>query len=230
MNRVAAKHLGRARPGGRGIVPVLLAAALLMAGCASPRTLLSRRAAAGDYAPANVAAEPALPADLRRVAVLPVHGPGESERAAIALDPVVAVALQRQARFEVVTVSRADCRRWFGAPSFASTGALPHDLLAEIARRHQADAVLFVDLTAERSYRPLLLGLRAKLATARDTRIVWAVDEIVSADQPAVAAGMSRAAASTKGSVSATILDSIQSPSRFAAYVSDALFRTLPPR
>ncbi len=211
---------------------LLIAACLLLAaGCAGPAGNGSGPKPA--YTPANHIGVLRLPAELRRVVLLPVHGgsllPPES---AADLDQVFASALLRQARFEVVPVPRAWCRRHFAADTFSSVAALPHDLLARLAADHAAEAVLFVDVTAYRDYRPLVLGVRAKLATFDGPRILWSFDEILSAESPAVAASAEAHARLSRASGLPVDLGAtgLQSPVRFAAYVADTVFGTLPPR
>ena len=174
-----------------------------------------------------------MPVEVRRVLLLPVWGgvsvPPET---AETLEEVFATELQKQMRFEVVRLSRTECQQRFGAPEFSSTAALPHDFLTVLGREFAAAAVLFVDLTAYQPYRPLILGVRAKLATVEQTRLLWTFDEIFSADDPLVGNSVRHYFGGTDAS--GIPLDTghgaLQSPSKFAAYVAAATFNTLPPR
>ncbi len=216
-------------------VPGLLAAALLLgAGCASTREGLKDDLHAAKYfTPANFTGEAQLPGGVRRVVLLPVCGgtvtPTETTEA---LEEVFATELQRRLRFEVVRLSREECLRRFGAPEFGSSSALPHDFLAVLGREFAADAVLFIDLTAFRAYRPLSLGVRAKLATVDQTRLVWSFDEIFSADDPRVCNSVRRffGATDSSGIPFDPGYAALQSPGKFAAYVAAATFNTLPAR
>jgi hypothetical protein len=217
--------------------PVLGAAgttlAMLLAGCAELQAGLTPPVAEVRHVPANHLGEPKLPADIRRVVLLPVQGGALVAPESLAtLDPLFAEALQRQMRFEVVPVSRAWCRRVFGQEEFSSTEALPHNFLAVIGREHAADAVLFVDVTAYRDFRPLAIGVRAKLATVADTRLVWSYDEILSgADEGVANSARQHARSGDRSDLPVSLSPSVlQSPSRFAAYVADTVFGTLPPR
>jgi len=208
-----------------------LLAPLLLTGCAFLEIELPPPSVAA-YVPTNYKGEARLPADVRRVAVLPAHGGDVADpESAAALDPVLLTALQRQVRFEIVTLSRDDCRRMFGAGSFGSTDALPPGILEKIATTYAVDAVLFTDITVYQPYRPLTLGLRAKLATAHDVRLVWSFDEVFSGGQAAMRTSVDDYYAGTDKSaamdVSAAVL---QSPTRFGAVAADLMFRTLPPR
>jgi hypothetical protein len=212
-----------------------MSAALLgaVAGCASLPKLTDGAYNGPFYAPKNFTGDAELPANLRRVLLLPVCGGTVAEpESAAALDPVILNALQRQTRFEVVTISREECQRHFGATEFASTAALPPDFLARLAEAYAADAVMFVDLTHYRPYRPLGVGFRAKLATVKNVRLIWAFDEIFSAENPAILNSIRREHLDTGPTdlpVDLTFA-TLQSPGRFAAFAADAMFRTLPPR
>ncbi|MFZ5494885.1 MAG: hypothetical protein ACOZE5_06050 [Verrucomicrobiota bacterium] len=217
-------------------LPVTLAALALavLTGCHTPAHLLGTLAEEREmpYRPVNHRGDARLPDDLHRVAVLPVHGgalaPTES---AEALDGVLAAALQRQQRFEIVTVSREECRRLFGAADFSSVAALPHGFLDKLAARYAADAVLFTDLTVYRPYQPLALGFRAKLATTRDVRLVWAFDEVFSAEDPRLRRSLRLRQRTAEP---AALVDPapavLQSPRRFGTVAADLMFGTLPPR
>ena len=212
-----------------------LGAVVLTGGCQSAREqFLDKVQEREYYTPANVSAVPRLPATLRRVVLVPVcGGPVVPVETADALQAAFFVELQKQARFEVVQFSREDCLRRFGAPEFSSVAALPHDFLAALGRSFAADGVLFVDVTCYRGYRPLALGVRAKLATIEDTRLLWSMDEIFSTDEPAVANSV-RHFYGDKSGPAATPAEqwpgALQSPGKFAAYVAAATFHTLPPR
>lgn len=205
---------------------------LVFAGCANP--LANDPLRRGPFfTPTNTTGEASLPSDLRRVIVLPLHG-GELAPAetCVALEPVFATALQRENRFEVITLSREDCRRRYGVETIASTSALPRDLLTGLRRDFAVDGVLFVELTAFAAYRPLTLGVRSKLAVVADSRLVWAFDNIFASENPAVANSARRhfSVSSDGSGVPGDLTPAVlQSPSRYAEYVAAAMFATLPP-
>jgi hypothetical protein len=210
----------------------LAIACLWLGGCAAGGSF-ERHAPLAEFVPSNVVADDRLPAEVRRVLVLPLHG-GDAAPATTArsLDGVFATALQQQQRFEVVTLSREECLRRFRVESFASTGLLPRDLLAIAAEQWGADAVLFVDLTAFEPNRPLVLGVRAKLALVETGRLLWAFDTVFSSADPAVALGARRHAARDRRGSGPADLDAgvLLSPSRFGGYVAETTFATLPVR
>lgn len=217
-----------------GLPAALLAAcALALAGCTSPVALTDPVNDGPFYQPHNFVGEQALPAALRRVVLLPVHtsDPALAETAQT-LDTVLLASLQKQSRFEVVVLAREDNRRWFGEEAFASTSALPHGYLDRIAARTGADALLFVDLTSYHPCRPLGMGFRAKLALAADSRIIWAFDEVLSTEDTGVTNAARRHELRTDrhGPPVDLSLAVLQSPGRFAAFVAESMFGTLPPR
>ena len=207
-------------------------ALLLTAGCANFPMGKSHAAKSAAFVPVNHAGDASLPPHLRRVVLLPVAGgsvaPPESMAA---LDPVVAAALQRQNRFEVVALTREDCRRYFQLEELSSVSALPARFMAIVRREFAADGVSFVDVTAFQAYAPLVLGLRAKLATVDEVRLVWTFDNVFSADDPAVSASARRQLrdGESENSPAAESPVVLQSPTRFATYATAAMFATLPP-
>jgi hypothetical protein len=215
------------------LVPLVLVSLLVsVTGCASLPPWFEAAQAREPFVPVNFRGEAQLAADIQRVAVLPLHGGGVAEpEIAAGLDPVLLAALQREARFEVVMVSREDCLHLFGSGDFSSTEALPPGFLEKVAEKYAADAVLFTDLTVLHAYRPVTLGLRAKLATVRDVRLVWAFDEVFSA---ADARMVDSVRAYHQDSDRLAPVDAtpavLQSPARFGAVAAGIMFNTLPPR
>jgi len=209
-------------------------ALLFAAGCeSSPTALLHKGGKEKYFTPTNFSGDTRLPVSLHRVVMLPVYGgtivPPET---ASSIEDMFVAELQKTQRFEVVRISRPDCMRKFGAPDFSSVGVLPHDFLAALGRDYAADAVLFVDITSYRGYRPLLLGVRAKLATVEQTRLLWTFDEVFSAEDPLVGNSVRHfyGSADPSGIPLKSIQGALQSPGKFAAYVGAATFDTLPPR
>jgi hypothetical protein len=173
-----------------------------------------------------------LPSGLQRVILLPLAGGSvASPESVSALDPVLIGALQLQNRFEVVPLTREECRRYFQNEEISSVSAIPANLMSVLKREYAADAVLFVDLTVYRAYHPLAIGLRAKLAMLDGAHLVWTFDTIFSADDPAVAENAVRYLKSRdQGGLPADLIAvDLESPVRFGTYASTAMFATLPP-
>jgi hypothetical protein len=91
---------------------------------------------------------------------------------------------------------------------------------------------MFVDLTAYDAYRPLALGIRAKLATVADRRLIWSFDEVFTCLNPAVTNGLKRfyLQSGEKGSPFDLSSDALDSPNQFAAYAADCACATRPRR
>lgn len=204
----------------------------VLAGCMNPPANDAARVGPF-FHPTNQAGEPQLPANLHRVVVLPAAvGSVAPPESGAELDPIFITALQQTNRFEIVTINRDECARKFHVGEFSSTAALPHDFLAVLKREYAADAVLFIDVTVYKPYRPLAIGVRAKLATLEDTvRLLWTFDNVFSASDPAVAnAARHFFLKSDRPDVPADMTQGVlQSPSRFARYVAAEMFSTLPP-
>jgi hypothetical protein len=224
--------------GGGRAARVRLAAALAVvgcgftAGCVTPS--LDDPARIGPFhTAANHTGVAQLPFTLRRVLLMPVAGGSVApEESTMELNPVFATELQKQNRFEVVTLTREECRRRFHAAEFSSVTALPHDFVATVQREYGADGVLFVDVTAFKPYRPLALGVRAKLAAFDgDVRLLWSFDNVFSATDADVANGArNHYLESDRHGVPADFTQgALQSPSRFAGYIAAEMFETLPP-
>lgn len=181
------------------------------------------------FTPTNYSGDANL-GEIRRVVIMPLWaGSMATVEAAASLDPVILAALQASQRFEVVALSREDILRRFRAESFSSAAALPHDLLTALQREFAADAVLLLDLTVYRPHRPLALGFRAKLATLESARLIWTFDNLFSAEDASVANAARNHFLDLDQRIPADLTHSaLQSPSRFAAYVSTAMFATLP--
>jgi hypothetical protein len=207
---------------------------LLGAGCASKPLALPE--VGPRFVPSNVyKAVQKLPPDLRRVAVLPLTVHGEDRAATERIGILSAIfdeELQKLRRFEVVTVSEADLRRWIGRPRVSASETLPPDLLARIRTNLVADGVLFVRVHSFRPYPPVSLGWDARLVTVSTGQTLWSIDEAFDAGQADVA----RAARDyfrdhhTGPSELADPQADLRSPAHFTRYAAQAALATLPAR
>ena len=184
------------------------------------------------FAPTNFSGVPLLPAEVRRVAVLPLAGlEGLPPETVATLETTLRAALLAEGRFEVVVVRRELVHELAGRAAVAASDQLPAPLFARIAREYSADAVLLVDITHYRPYAPLALGVRAKLAFCDSNHaIFWACDTLFDSRDPAVANSARRHATGGASGVVDAGPVALQSPSRFAAYVFADVFACLPPR
>ncbi len=212
-----------------GTVSLALTFMAVLSGCATPPANDPARVGPF-YTPSNHSGDPSL-GGIRRVVVLPTWvGEGTKPESAADLDPVFLTALQNQKRFEVVTLSREECRRRFKVEALSASGALPPELFSALQREFAADAVLFIDLTTYQPYKPIMLGLRSKLAAIDGSRLVWSFDNVFSSEAPGAANSARRFFLDRDRSVPADLTrTALQSPSKFAAYAAAAMFDTLPP-
>ncbi len=207
-----------------------LVGGLLMGGCAGT-DVLDPVHRGPFFVPKNQTGESSM-GNVRRVLLLPVCGGSvASPEVAAGLDAVFATALQGENRFEVITLSREDCQRRFQAAEFCSAGALPHGFLGRLRQEFAADAVLLVDLTVFDAYRPIVVGLRAKLAAIDGSRLIWSFDNVFAADDPAVANSARRHyLTGDRGGLPLDLTPGVlQSPGRFAGFAAAMMFATLPP-
>lgn len=219
----------------RSLTPLLAlaTACLVFAGCESVSHTDSARTGPF-FTPANTRGVDRLPATIRRIALLPVAGLSTIPESSLArLDESFLAELNRTARAESLLVSRDLLARLAGSRQLFSTDVLPHDLFTKLAGATQADAVLFVDLTAYSPYPPLKLGIRAKLVDIRSGEMLWNFDNLFDTNEPSVVNAArkhyldSNPSSGGKGDLSSTVL---QNPTRFGTYVASATFVTLPRR
>jgi hypothetical protein len=210
-----------------------VAAMSLSTGCLSMLVRKDHKSNAVAYAPANHAGDKIMPPGLHRIVLLPIAGGSVASAESTSLiDPLVAAVLQQQNRFEVVQMTRDECRTHFHIDEVSSVSALPSNFLSVIRSEYNADAVMFVDVTVYSAYQPVAIGLRAKLAMIGDARLIWTFDNVFSSDDPAVAATAVRflqgreQAGIPSGDLTPVMLES---PTRFANYAAAAMFATLPP-
>jgi hypothetical protein len=217
---------------GSALVAASFVALLLGTGCASLSSLTRPTVEkTPNFVPPNHGGDARLPAAIHRVVMLPIAGGTiASPESVSALDPILIAALQLQNRFEVVPLTREECRRYFQTDEISSVSAIPSNLMSVLKREYAADAVLFVDLTVYRAYHPLALGFRAKLATLDDAHLVWTFDNVFSADDPVVAASATRyLSGRDQGGLPSDLgTVDLDSPLRFCTYASSAMFGTLP--
>ena len=132
--------------------------------------------------PANVfLRSPVLPADLHRVAVLPLTSESQGENLSEgceALAPVLLDEVVKTRRFEVVSVNAETLRSGSGRLAWTGTEALPSGFFDSLQREYGCDALLFCQLTTYHPYSPMLIGWRLKLVDAHTHQILWSADEV----------------------------------------------------
>ncbi len=189
-------------------------------GCQTARSINSYRAA------------PQLPAQVRRVAVLPVTTDAAdltTEDGRDALEPVLYTELRKRAVGDLIVVTREELRNLTGKREWTIAEALPQDFFERLHQATDCDAVVFCHLTYFRAYPPLGVGWKMQLVDAQK-RILWAVDEVFDAGDPAVsAAARGYYARHFRGALDDTN-SILMSPRHFGQYAAAAALETLPSR
>ena len=189
-------------------------------------------AKADPFVPQNLYPVEKLPPHFNKVVILPSYYNDFDSPVLEYIDEIISQELAQERIFETVTFSVEDMLRDFKKERFASTERLPENFLRQIEYTTNANGVLFVDIHSQRSYRPMSLGIRAKLVDIKTGDFMWAIDETFDAGHGSVIVGANefqntnhiRAISSkTSGSV-------LHSPRVFAKYVFSTCFSTLPQR
>ena len=175
-----------------------------------------------------------LPQNIRRVAVLPVTMAEDdltTEMGRDDLERVLYGELRKANAFEVVRVSREQLRDLTGKTEWTTEENLPQGFFARLRETTGCDAVMFCEMSHYRPYAPLSIGWDIRLVNADRSQVVWAVDEVFEAGEPATAAaarGYWAAHLQTPEPLDSWSMQA--SPVRFAQYTADAVFATLPSR
>jgi hypothetical protein len=146
-----------------------------------------------EYRPDNVFLYPSvLPADLKRVAVLPLaceEPHGDLMDGCEILNPILHSELIKTKKFEVISVGPDILRNRTGRPAWTGTEILPRNFFDSLHRVYGCDGVLFCQLTVFRAYAPLAVGWRLKLVDIHTQQTLWAADEVFDAGQKSVLRG-----------------------------------------
>lgn len=211
---------------------VMLVALAFFAGCTSPRLERAVRdqPRGPAYTPDNVYAEAALSAEVRTVAVLPFGTDRLAHPFMPEVETVLVNKLRSGGRLNVVLVPLSLVREVTGSYAPGYNDPLPPELFERIWKAYRADAILQTEVTAFRPYKPMLLGLRSRLLSRSDKRVLWACDEIFDAGNRSVSTGARKYA---EGQLDQpyplqSSYSSLLSPQRFAGYVGETLYATLP--
>lgn len=211
----------------------LLVGALILSGCIAPSSAVKTHPASPKVQLANVY-QPALAGPLSRVAVLPLAGEVQPPDALREMDKTFFSEFNKAQVFEGVKVDRVGMMEVFHQDQFPSTESVPRELLLALQQKYSAEAVLFVDITHYRPYRPISIGVRTKLVSLRNNDVLWALDSTFDSAEPAVAAAARQYSKLTEQNpVALKASDSsgvLLSPQRFARFVAREVFATLPKR
>lgn len=209
--------------------------AVLLAGCSTaklPKNPFKKEQVPVVYKPANVYSVPFLPNSFSRVVVLPVHHDPATRADIQVLSSVILSELNAKGALEAVYVNPSDLKALSGQSSWSSADNLPPNLFKNLRSQYAADGVLMVDLTSYYAYKPVSIGLRAKMTDVLSGQVLWSADSVYNAgraDVQAAALDFQKRKSGTPFPLedSGSILQSPRYFTRFAAYT---LVDTFPER
>jgi hypothetical protein len=178
--------------------------------------------------------EATLPAEIRRVAVLPLTSDTTGNSGVAGqqvLEPILHTELSKAGRFELVIVKPGDLGKWTGKERWDYLDVLPPDFLKIIKEHTGADGVLFARLLRFHAYPPMVIGWRMTL-TAMDADLLWSVEGVFDAAEESVsnsARRFDRGRVRNNPALEAS-RSILLSPSKFGQYTARAVVQTLPQR
>ena len=189
-------------------------------------------ARAEPFVPTNLYPVERLPTYFNRVAVLPCYHADPDSPLLDYIDKVFHQELAQERIFETIRISTDQMRRLFGLGRISSSSDLPENFLRTLDEQTGANGVLFVDLDSYRPYRPMSLGVRAKLVDLKSGEFMWAIDETFDAGHAGVIVGASmfQEKAQVRALSSKTSGTVLQSRRVFSKYIASTVFSTLPMR
>jgi len=189
-------------------------------------------AEAEPYKPTNLYPVERLPTYFNRVAVMPCYHSDPSSPVLTFGDDVFVKEMSKFGVFEPISVSTKFCKDFFGKERLSSSEALPENFLKILVEKLGANGVLFIDLHSFKPYRPLSLGVRAKLVDLKSGEFMWAIDETIDTGEASVmvAANLYQRGKHVQALSEKTSSSILQSPRLFSKFVAHTLFSTLPNR
>lgn len=171
----------------------------------------------------------AWPPGFDRVAALPIYSTTPTGGVIQDLDQIFWAELAKLLPLEVVAVSRADLLATIGEAQIASTAVIPPKLVQFLQKKYAVQGIVFTDMPVYRPYRPINIGVRSKLVQIAGMQILWSANGILDSAEPGIAASALQYAERNlhgPGRVGAQLV--LQSPRRYAAFVANGLYGTLP--
>lgn len=180
---------------------------------------------------------------MRRLAMLPIYSNRPIDATQRDMDGIFRAQLSRVVKYEIVEVSREEMLSLIDREAVSSTEIIPTSVIAALKNKYAADAVLFTDFTVFRPYKPLAIGVRAKIVNLKNMDVIWMADGVLDAAEPDVAdmASMFADTGLQMRYVSPTIKKGqerernsgnqilLQSPRLYAGFVAHETFASLAP-
>jgi hypothetical protein len=212
---------------------ILVAAALALTGCATSAPWPVACSSA-EYKVHNVYRPTQhIPVHIRRVAVLPISAEPGDWQAYHGRDELQSVLLKEMGkaqRFELVAASPELLVHLTGRDSWCADELLPHDFCEQLEAELGCDAILLSHLRPYHPYKPLVMGWNVKLLDLHSQSIVWSVDEVFDAAQPAVARAAQNYHQTQRFRWAAEETMVLASPRHFGEFTLHAVCDALPPR
>jgi hypothetical protein len=155
--------------------PILLA--LLLSSCALESCFLFQKEETGASAPVSSYLGDSQDLRLcRRVLVLPIQTTNMTASIRKDLEGALLSELSSQGRFQVLRMEPASREGKEIYPT-ERRGKIDPDLVVDLGRRYQADALLLTRVTQWFPYKPPRLGLRIQLVSVHSGKVIWAIDQ-----------------------------------------------------
>lgn len=212
----------------RLLLLLLSCAVVLLTGCSKSRQHDFKMARTPAFKPGNAYRTPQTPLPAR-VAMLPLYSDQEETASLRQLDGIFRQELDKMALFEMISISRDELHKLCGKRYVSPKEPIPHSLLEKLRERYAITGVMFTDITHQRSYPPLALGVRAKLYNLEVGALAWVFDTLFDLSDPHVHAASKHYLTTLRRAHFPLVLsDSVyQSPSLFGQYVAHAVYSTL---
>jgi hypothetical protein len=216
----------------RAVLVLAVCLAMVMAGCSTPPRGCPDLVIGPVYQPVNVyGALVPFPEELRRVALLPLScelpGCGSVQEA---LEMSLHLELGKRGKFELVRIRPDQIREMTGHWAWQPKERLPAALIEGLIKLFDCDGVLLPELSHLNSYPPLVIGWHVRLMDLKSLEILWAVDEVFQASEPAVA-NAARKHHLRHSRHCRSLADSkfiLVSPLLFGRYTTEAIVSTIP--
>jgi hypothetical protein len=213
---------------------LLLLSLLAVTGCEfDPSIAVNRHPASPSVQLRNVY-RPPMDGRVVRVAVFPLAGDVQPPEALHEMDRTFLAEFNKTQMFEGIEVNRSEMVELTRREQFSSAEPIPSELIAALRQKYDVEAVLFIDITHYRPYRPIAMSVRTKLVSLGDQGVLWAIDSTFDSAEPGVAAAARKFGRVTdQNGITSLAADSsgvLLSPSRFARFVAREIFATLPGR
>lgn len=210
---------------------IILALFINFAGCRKfeEEKVIAR---AEPFVPTNLYPTERIPTYFNRVAVLPCYHEDPNSELLNYVDDIFHQELVQERIFETIRIHPKEMKVLFGKERFSSSKNLPDNFLRKLEEETRVNGVLFVDLDSYRPYRPMSLGVRAKLVDIKSGDFIWAIDETFDSGHASVivGAGIFQEASQVRALSAKTSGSVLQSPRIFTKYVASTCYKTLPRR